>query len=171
VIQAAPRSGSLSTARHALELGREVWALPGRIFDHRSAGANLLIRDGASPALDPEQVLESLPLAIKDALKAAATTGCGFGPTHCGPDDRAAVGSGRRPGSGSAHDATAQPLAGRLLELLVTGEPTTAEALAHRSSRSVEQVLAAWLDLEIEGRVGRLAGSRFVKRAAPWARL
>ena len=40
VVQAAPRSGSLISARHALELGRDVWAVPGCIFDERALGTN-----------------------------------------------------------------------------------------------------------------------------------
>src|SRR6185295_1330838 len=46
VVEAAVRSGSLVTARHALDLGREVWAIPGRLGDPRAAGPNGLIRDG-----------------------------------------------------------------------------------------------------------------------------
>jgi DNA processing protein len=203
VIQAAPRSGSLSTARHALELGREVWALPGRIFDRRSAGANLLIRDGASPALDPQEILESLPIAVTDALRARAAASGALGGADAAPGEAADRGSGSRRRSGTAAASTAhtpaspggpgtvpampevpaspggcgaapampEALASRLLELLVAGDPTTAEVLARRSGRSVDQVLAALLDLEIEGRVGRLPGSRFVKRASPWSRL
>ena len=61
MIQAAPRSGSLITARHALELGREVFALPGRIFDERSLGPNALLRDGAILVQHPKDILEALP--------------------------------------------------------------------------------------------------------------
>lgn len=65
VVQAAPRSGSLITARCALELGREVWAVPGPIFDPRAAGPNTLIRDGAFPAQHPRDILESLPERVR----------------------------------------------------------------------------------------------------------
>ncbi|HVS03738.1 MAG TPA: DNA-processing protein DprA [Thermoanaerobaculia bacterium] len=57
VVQATPRSGSLITARLALELGREVLALPGRIFDELALGPNALLRDGARPALHPHDLL------------------------------------------------------------------------------------------------------------------
>jgi DNA processing protein len=67
VIQASKRSGALITARYALELGREVLALPGRIGDPRSAGSNLLLRDGAHVALDPEDVVLALPLHARPA--------------------------------------------------------------------------------------------------------
>jgi DNA processing protein len=158
VIQAAPRSGSLSTARQALELGRDVWALPGRIFDRRSTGTNQLIRDGASPALDPEQILESLPLAVKEELDRIAS-------------ERAAtsLGSGSN-GDGSERAGRPSGVARALLEHLAIGDPTTVEELSRRSGQSIDRVLAALLDLEIEGRVGRVAGSRYVRRA-PVARL
>ncbi|HBL27065.1 MAG TPA: DNA-protecting protein DprA, partial [Acidobacteria bacterium] len=59
VVQAAPRSGSLSTARWALDLGKEVWAIPGRIFDERALGPNALIRDGAPLIQHPRDILET----------------------------------------------------------------------------------------------------------------
>jgi DNA processing protein len=62
VVEAAARSGSLITARCALELGREVLALPGRIFDETAMGCNALIADGARPALHPRDVLAELGL-------------------------------------------------------------------------------------------------------------
>ena len=52
VVEASRRSGALSTARHAMELGREVLAVPGSPLSERSAGTNALIRDGATPLLE-----------------------------------------------------------------------------------------------------------------------
>ena len=63
VVEAAARSGSLITARCALELGREVLALPGRIFDETAMGCNALIAAGARPALHPRDVLSELGIA------------------------------------------------------------------------------------------------------------
>lgn len=65
VIQATAKSGALSTARFALDLGREVLALPGRVGDPRSAGSNALLRDGAHVALEPDDVWMALPLAAR----------------------------------------------------------------------------------------------------------
>ncbi len=62
VVEAPERSGALITARHALELGREVFAVPGRPTDIASRGANLLIKDGAPPLLSPEDLLDALAL-------------------------------------------------------------------------------------------------------------
>lgn len=60
VVEAAPRSGSLITARLAGEAGREVMAIPGSPLDPRSHGCNLLIREGAVLVQTPEDVLELL---------------------------------------------------------------------------------------------------------------
>jgi DNA processing protein len=60
VVEAAARSGSLITARDALDLGREVLAVPGHPFDARAAGCNMLIRDGAVLVRSAEDVLEAI---------------------------------------------------------------------------------------------------------------
>jgi len=58
VVEAAPKSGSLITARLAGEAGREIMAIPGSPLDSRSAGCNQLIRDGAVLVQSPDEVLE-----------------------------------------------------------------------------------------------------------------
>lgn len=60
VVEAAAKSGSLSAARAALDQGREVLAVPGHPFDARSAGSNMLIRDGAVLVRSAGDVLEAL---------------------------------------------------------------------------------------------------------------
>jgi len=60
VIEAAPRSGSLITARLAAEAGREVMAVPGSPLDPRAQGCNLLIRQGATLVQDAVDVLEAI---------------------------------------------------------------------------------------------------------------
>jgi DNA processing protein len=60
VVEAAAKSGSLITARAALDYGREVMAVPGHPFDARASGCNILIRDGALLIRGPQDVLEAL---------------------------------------------------------------------------------------------------------------
>jgi len=67
VIEAARGSGSLITARFAVEQGREVFAVPGLPLDPRAAGTNVLIRQGATLVTSAEHVIEILPPIIADA--------------------------------------------------------------------------------------------------------
>ena len=60
VAEAAAKSGSLITAKAALDYGREVMAVPGHPFDARASGCNMLIRDGALLVRGPQDVLETL---------------------------------------------------------------------------------------------------------------
>lgn len=64
VIQAGTRSGALITADFAAEQGRDVFAVPGSIFDRSSVGCNRLIREGAIPALSVEDIVEELNLTM-----------------------------------------------------------------------------------------------------------
>ncbi|MDZ4276797.1 MAG: DNA-processing protein DprA [Erythrobacter sp.] len=60
VVEAAARSGSLITAKNALDQGREVLAVPGHPFDARAAGCNMLLRDGAVLVRSAQDVLEAI---------------------------------------------------------------------------------------------------------------
>lgn len=60
VVEAAAQSGSLITARLALDQGREVLAVPGHPFDGRASGCNMLIRDGATLVRGPEDVIAAI---------------------------------------------------------------------------------------------------------------
>jgi len=66
VVEAAARSGSLITARDALDQGREVLAVPGHPFDARAAGCNMLIRDGALLVRGGKDVIAALPMEETD---------------------------------------------------------------------------------------------------------
>ena len=60
VVEAAAKSGSLITARNALDQGRDVLAVPGHPFDARAWGCNMLIRDGATLVRDARDVIEAI---------------------------------------------------------------------------------------------------------------
>ena len=59
IIEAGLQSGSLATAKHAMEQNREVFAVPGSPFDPRCQGTNRLIKDGANIITEVEDILNS----------------------------------------------------------------------------------------------------------------
>ena len=153
VVRAAGRSGSLITARLALDLGREVYAVPGSVLARESAGAHLLLRDGAIPALDPDALLETLPTAVLDQL--AGSTRRVTSPDHLcsGSDDRDDP-SGDNAGSG----------VDGLLVALQDGA-STPEELASRLQLPIPGVLATLVRLEIDGLVRRHEGANYALMA------
>ena len=70
VVDAAAKSGGLITARTALDQSREVMAVPGRHFDARTYGCNMLIRDGATLIRNAEDIIETLgPVETQTTLE------------------------------------------------------------------------------------------------------
>jgi DNA processing protein len=67
VVEASPQSGSLITARHGLELGIDVFVIPGSIHMPQSIGCNMLIRQGAQLVQSPQQLLEDLGVLLPKA--------------------------------------------------------------------------------------------------------
>jgi DNA processing protein len=80
VVEATERSGALSTARWAADLGREVLAVPGSIRARQSSGTNLLIRDGARPFLAITDLLEAVQELREAAPSDAAAVAAAGGP-------------------------------------------------------------------------------------------
>jgi DNA processing protein len=146
VVEAAQRSGSLITARLALEAGREVFAVPGSPLDPRTRGANDLIRQGAHLVQSAEDILADLPDAPRDAPL--------FQP-RAEPAE-----------SEPAPEDTPAPLGaeGQLLEL-IGPTPVGVDDLARRCHLSPPAVRAILLDLELSGLVEALPGDRVVRAA------
>ncbi len=138
VIQAAGRSGSLNTAHHALELGRDVFAVPGRVTDPLAQGTNGLIADGALVARTPEDVLDGLCLARIASAGAELETAEPTPPLPKGP-------------------------AGQILEHLPAGSPRSAEDLAAACDKPIDRVLALLLELELGGWIRREPGPVYVR--------
>ncbi len=148
VVRAASRSGSLITARLALDLGREVYAVPGSVLSRESAGAHLLLRDGAIPALDPDALLETLPSAVLDALERPRV------------QDPASARSAEGANSTDAARQDEDSDVDGLLVALRSGTRTP-EELASRLGLPIADVLATLARLEIDGLVRRYAGASY----------
>ena len=171
VIQATPRSGSLITARHALELGREVFALPGRIFDERSLGPNALLRDGAILVQHPKDVLEAFdritpshPRPPSHPQGARGESPPASVDSSSGTAEAPAAGGGDGEGA-AATDAPLPGLKGRLLTALAPGCQRSPEELAGLAGAGVDRVLGGLLELELAGWVRRYPGPLYGRRA------
>lgn len=140
VVRAEPRSGSLITARQSLDLGRAVWAVPGNITDRRSAGTNSLIRDGAHPVQEARDVLESLPMAVRERLVALSEV------------------------EDPVHEADRPPVERQILACLREGEPVGQDTLIAASGLPAEEVVATLLNLELTGLVRRYPGPAYCRR-------
>lgn len=173
VVEAAPRSGSLITARLANELGRDVFAMPGSIHAPLAQGCHALIRDGAKLTATPLDVLEEYGLGESAAHTARAVTNSSSRPDN----DATADTSGRRTGehageTDSAVQAAASaqingtppdnPAERSVLAALGYG-PVTYEWLAEHTALSDDALHRALLGLELAGRVASMPGGRFAR--------
>ncbi|WP_239511309.1 DNA-processing protein DprA [Burkholderia sp. JP2-270] len=180
VVEAAPRSGSLITARLANELGRDVFAMPGSIHAPLAQGCHALIRDGAKLTAAPLDILEEYGLG-------EPTTGAACpGIRGANPDAvRGTEASGQRACAGIIEAAPSGPATAparieaspppspstpsELAVLAALGYgPVTYEWLAEHSGLSDDVLHRALLALELAGRVASLPGGRFTRLdAAP----
>jgi DNA processing protein len=151
VVEAASKSGSLLTARIALDQGREVLAVPGHPFDARAAGANILIRDGATLVRGADDVLEMLSaLPLAQPTRTPDTTSAPEIP----PDPAAPT-----PRSLRETAALHSEILGRL-----GPSPLSEDQLLRDLSLPPQTLTPALLDLEVSGKITRLAGGLLSKK-------
>jgi len=139
VVEAAPKSGSLITARLAGEAGREVMAIPGSPLDSRSHGCNQLIRDGAILVQSPEDVIELL-------------SGFDGSPRSTFREEAPVY----LPAEEDAHEPAD-------IAALLTSAPVQVDEIIRQSGTSASAVQLALLELEISGQLVRHAGGRVSK--------
>ena len=164
VVEAARRSGSLITARFALEQGREVFAVPGSPLDPRAEGTNDLIRQGATLVAEVEHVLAVIePLVSGETGRAGGVSD--RADREGAPDywdeldlDGTQARSAAAPSPVSLLDAPdpAQPGDDRArLIAALSPVPVGTDALARSTGLAVRVVHTLLLDLELDGRIER----------------
>jgi len=140
VVEAAPRSGSLITARYALEQGREVFAVPGSPLDPRHRGANHLIRQGAVLVETVDDIVSVLTPALRSPLAEPAPAPAA--PPPAAPDE-AEVARARAMVRGKLDPA-----------------PVAVDDLIRQTGLTPAVVLTILLELELAGQAARLPGNR-----------
>ncbi len=142
VVRATVKSGSLITARQSLELGRDVYALPGNIYDRRSVGPNSLIRDGALPVQQAGDILEALPVREQERLVPVTPS------ERVGHDD----------------DPPLEKREQVVLDVLPRGELVPQDEIVAMTGLPIDEVLAHLLSLELGGWVRRYPGPAYCRK-------
>ncbi len=162
VVEAAEKSGSLITARMALEQGRDVFAIPGSIESHSSRGTNSLIKSGARLVQDSDDIINEirpqveriLPSSMSPEGNPSETPDIPERPESAFPEQAAPP--AEKP---QAHTATEDQQA--ILNLLGT-DPVHLDQLVSRTDESINRLLDLLLSLEMTGRIRQLPGRYFV---------
>ena len=144
VVEAPEKSGSLITARHATDAGRDVWALPGPVGFDECRGSNKLLADGAGVLWDIDEFADSVAPPAEEPLELTVDD-------FVGTEDPSVAGL-------PEHERAA---------LMGVGfQPTGVDAIAGRSGIGMRELLPALALLELKGYVRRDAGGSFVRSPA-----
>jgi DNA processing protein len=194
VVEAPARSGALITAEHALDLGREVFAVPGPIGRRTSEGTNALIRDGASMVNSPDDVArwlaEQRPTAVRDGARRLEGTRAQTPRFRARDAVRARdAGRGRRTDGATGTRRAPRPDVSErairdgdgprgmvvsrrtgpsaALEAALSDEPAYVDDLARTAGLEPASTLAALLELELAGIALACAGGRYRRVRSP----
>jgi DNA processing protein len=143
IVEGAQYSGSLITARLAMEFGREVFGVPGNVTQPVSFAPNLLIKQGAKLVTNAEDVIEELPTPVRAMLVQAEQPEA---------EQRNLLASAALNGSEK-----------KLYELLTADDPVHIDDIVERSGLNSSDVLATLFNLEMQGIVRQMPGKQFCK--------
>jgi DNA processing protein len=143
VVEGAQYSGSLITARLAMEFGREVYGVPGNATQPTSFGPNQLIKQGAKLVTSWEDMVKELPTPVRAELVPMESTSA---------EERVSL----------AEESLA-PTEKPLYSLLSVDEARYVDDLIEQSGLSSSEVLAALFDLELRGVIRQLPWKQFLK--------
>ena len=140
VVEAGRNSGSLITARFALEQGRDVFALPGKVDAVQAFGTNALIKDGACLVSGIEDIIENLPFLCETQARGSASEKPG---RSC-------------PGTLSCLEST--------LYNIISCHPVPIEVLMEETALGIAQLSGILLGLQIKGLITQAAAGTYIRR-------
>ena len=141
VIEAALKSGSLITARQAMEQGRDVFAIPGSIQNPLARGCHQIIREGAKLVETAEHVMEELGALILASQLNAATSA---------------------PAMQTQQANTLSEEQTALLEYF-TGNPVAIDWLSEKTGRPINELSSMLLILELDGHISAMPGGFYTR--------
>lgn len=156
VVEAAPKSGSLITARLAAEAGRHVMAVPGSPLDPRSRGCNGLIREGATLIQSVDDIMELI--SHFDERAAGADFAYDLFETQSHPEKLREIPQNNNDNMNI--DMDIDNAARQSLTSLLSMTPVSVDELVRQSRLPAASVQMMLLELELAGRLSRHAGAR-----------
>jgi len=150
VVEAGHRSGSRLTVDHALDMGKDVWAVPGPIDASVCAGSNQFLIQGARPLISIDDFAETIIREHQERMGGAPAG------SHATPADSRTDAADPRADTGTLEERVLDALAGDTLPI---------DEVAARFDISVSTALALLTTLELHGEIVRMPGMRFRKAA------
>lgn len=168
VIQAGEKSGSLTTAAHALNQGKDVFAVAGNICDARFFGSHKLIEDGAIPITSVDSIIRYYMNDSRVDLEAASKIAEKYKNMHSHTGSERDTGATQKEKSPPRADADIQKLenlghAARTVYSLLTDEYQHIDIMIEKSGLPEPAVLSALTMLEIEGLIQSASGKQYRK--------